>query len=151
MTDGCVRNTKYSQLYIVHEGNEDGHPFGFVTLMERSPAAPPDFGYALLPEYRRKGYGTEAARTVLDYWKNDFGLKEIMAFTMESNHLSKKLLRNLGFEAAGHATLEGVETVDCFVLPGMKHFSEPLQVLRRFGRWEGPPVSFDILRYIFVC
>jgi len=37
-----------------------------------------DFGYGILPAYRRQGFASEAAPAVLKYWLEDFGHKEII-------------------------------------------------------------------------
>jgi RimJ/RimL family protein N-acetyltransferase len=60
-----------------------------------------DIGFALLPEYERKGYAFDSTRKLMNVAFNEFGIKEISAITTEENISSKKLLQKLGFQLNG--------------------------------------------------
>lgn len=55
-----------------------------------------DIGYALMPEYRGKGYACEASAGVLDYARSSLGMKRVAAITAPDNEASANLLRKLG-------------------------------------------------------
>lgn len=60
-----------------------------------------DLGFAVLPEYERKGYAYEAARAVLEYGTKVLLLEPILAITSPDNLVSQKLLAKLNFKASG--------------------------------------------------
>ena len=57
-----------------------------------------EIGYVLLKEQRRKGYATKAVQRAMEYGLNELGLKIIVAYTLETNDISKHLLAQLNFE-----------------------------------------------------
>ena len=57
-----------------------------------------DVGYALLPEFRSKGYAFEATKAVLAFAKNDLQIDPIVAITNIDNIKSCKLLERLGLK-----------------------------------------------------
>jgi RimJ/RimL family protein N-acetyltransferase len=59
-----LSNPKY--FYNVIELKEAGHPIGIVTFLERDNQKYPDIGFALLPEYEKKGYAFEACERYLN-------------------------------------------------------------------------------------
>ena len=52
-------------------------------------------------ENRNKGYGTEAARLILEYGFNQMGIERVSANTLEINNSAKKSLEKLGFVLEG--------------------------------------------------
>ena len=60
----------------------------------------PEFGlfYALFPAYRRQGYATEAAQTLIDYAFTQLSLKRIVATTTYGNVASMGVMRKLGMQ-----------------------------------------------------
>jgi RimJ/RimL family protein N-acetyltransferase len=52
-------------------------------------------------EYRNKGYGKEAAKLLLEYGFNNYGLERIKASTLEINIPAQKSLEKLGFKLEG--------------------------------------------------
>ena len=55
-------NTYYSVFHL----KTTKEPLGLVTLLNRTDQTFPDIGFALLPEYEKKGYTLEASRKYLD-------------------------------------------------------------------------------------
>ena len=55
-----------------------------------------DIGFSLLPQFEKKGFVFEAATFLLQYAKENFGLKKVSAITMEENTASRKLIEKLG-------------------------------------------------------
>jgi RimJ/RimL family protein N-acetyltransferase len=92
-----------------------------------------DLGIVLKPGYQDKGYGTEAAKALLNYFIHDFGLKNICAIVSASNERSSKLMGKLGFERGGDAVLAPWGVHNVYVLPGMKHMSKETTELNRWG------------------
>jgi RimJ/RimL family protein N-acetyltransferase len=52
-------------------------------------------------EYRSKGYGTEAVKTIIQYGFNNLGLERITANTLEQNISAQRLLEKIGFILEG--------------------------------------------------
>ncbi len=71
-------------------------PIGMCGLVKREGLEIPDIGFALLPDYEKKGYALEAARSVLDYAKDKLQINDIIALTSASNLNSILLLQKLG-------------------------------------------------------
>ncbi|CAF0975199.1 unnamed protein product [Didymodactylos carnosus] len=84
-------------LYLINLKHENHVSIGICGLIKRDVLEDIDLGFALLPEYARKGYAFEAASAVLNYAKTILGLKRIVAITSMDNHRSQNLLKKLGF------------------------------------------------------
>ena len=84
-------------LYMV-ERKEDGAPLGMCGLIKRKGLDDVDIGFAYRPAYWSKGYAFEAAAAVLQYAKNNLGLRRIVAITDPENASSRKLLEKLGLK-----------------------------------------------------
>ena len=77
---------------------KDGRvPIGISGLVKRESLADVDVGFALLPEFRSKGYASESASAVLAYGRETFGLKRLVAITSKDNVASINVLEKLGF------------------------------------------------------
>ena len=61
-----------------------------------------EIGYVLAPDYWGKGIGTEAAKTVMRYCFENFGVDKICGKFMDGNDGSKGVMQKLGM------TLEGI-------------------------------------------
>ncbi|KZE52876.1 GCN5 family acetyltransferase [Brevibacillus parabrevis] len=88
-------------LFVVAE-KATGTPVGLCGLIKRDFLEDVDIGYALCPPYWGKGYAFEAASAVLDYGREAFGLKRIVAITDKANDASGKLLEKLGLRWEGY-------------------------------------------------
>lgn len=88
---------------------ETGEEIGMCGLFKRDYLDEADIGFAFLPEYYGKGYGTEIAQATLDYARETLGFDRVAAFTSKDNFTSMKLLAKIGFKPAGTITLEGEE------------------------------------------
>lgn len=53
-------------------------------------------GYAVMPEFRRKGYATEMMRWAMEYCKNELGLNRILVTCDDDNIGSIKTIENNG-------------------------------------------------------
>jgi RimJ/RimL family protein N-acetyltransferase len=71
-------------------------PIGICGLLKRETLDDVDVGFALLPDYCRKGYGFEAAAAVLADGRHSLGLRRIVAITDPGNVASIRLLEKLG-------------------------------------------------------
>ena len=86
-------NKKY--FYTVFEIKETNMPIGIVTFLYRENKNYPDIGFAMLPQYEKKGYAFEAANNYLkELNKNQVG--KIIAITKPDNENSITLLKKLG-------------------------------------------------------
>jgi RimJ/RimL family protein N-acetyltransferase len=83
-------------LYLV-QLKDSGTPIGICGLLKREAFDFPDLGYALLPEYWSKGYAIEAARSVLNFARNQQDLKRVLAIVNADNVASIRLLEKCDF------------------------------------------------------
>ena len=70
---------------------------GVITFIKRDYLPHPDFGFAFLSTYSKKGYAYEAATAVLNDIKQDINYIQILAITLIENSNSIQLLKKLGF------------------------------------------------------
>jgi len=80
---------------------QDNMKIGTCGFYDREGIKGIDIGFALLPEYEKKGYAFDSTRKLMNVALKEFGIKEISAITTEENISSKKLLQKLGFEPNG--------------------------------------------------
>jgi len=61
-----------------------------------------EFGlfYAMSPDHQRRGYATEAARSMIDYAFRELHLRRVVATTTHDNAPSVRVMRNLGMSIA---------------------------------------------------
>jgi [ribosomal protein S5]-alanine N-acetyltransferase len=83
-------------LYLTKLKGE-GVPIGICGLVKRDYLEDVDIGFALLPNFRGKGYAYESASAVMEYGKRTLGLNRIVAIASPDNYASAKLLEKLGF------------------------------------------------------
>jgi RimJ/RimL family protein N-acetyltransferase len=76
---------------------ENKKPIGMCGFMQRDYLDYPDLGFAILPEYTRKGYTMEASFILMDLIKKNWGLKRLYGVTYSNNKNSQNLLKKLGF------------------------------------------------------
>lgn len=98
----------------------DPEPVGIVTLMrgeEPNRYPGPDLGFAVLPEYMRRGYAKEAGGAVVE-WYLKRGEGGVFGFCSPTNEGSRGVLRSLGFEGRGVHKLRvfGGEEADVWTL-----------------------------------
>jgi RimJ/RimL family protein N-acetyltransferase len=76
----------------------------------RFPTAPPipDIGFAILSKYYGKGYATEAAQGLINYYREEKGHVMFTGYCNSENENSKKVLRHLGFKEAGVREVKGL-------------------------------------------
>ena len=75
-------------------------PVGMCGFVRRDTLPGPDLGFAFLPEFEGKGYGTESSIAMLSYGREKLGFDRILAITTLDNRPSIRLLEKLGFEFA---------------------------------------------------
>ena len=86
-------------------------PVGVVTMqLARFPGAPsiPDPGFGLLKRHFGKGYATEAARALVEYFERERGQMAFLGYCARENTASQGVLARLGFEERGMWKAEGV-------------------------------------------
>jgi RimJ/RimL family protein N-acetyltransferase len=83
-------------FYKLRLKEEQNKTIGTCGLIKRDRLDDVDMGFAMLPEYERKGFGYEASLAILELAKNAFKLHRIVAITLPSNPNSIRLLEKLG-------------------------------------------------------
>ncbi|MGO4820513.1 MULTISPECIES: GNAT family N-acetyltransferase [unclassified Flavobacterium] len=112
--DRNVRNIEQAEDYITHKmrpqmerlgfGNftiirkDDQHKIGSCGLYDREGLEGIDIGFALLPDYEKKGYAFEAVNKLKDLANEHFKLKEISGITSKKNKASQALLMKIGLK-----------------------------------------------------
>lgn len=92
--------TQHGYGFFAVEHRDSEQFMGFVGLNNvhyETPFTPcVEIGWRLLPQFWGKGYATEAASALLDFGFQYLKLKEIVAFTTESNLASRKVMEKIG-------------------------------------------------------
>lgn len=111
--------TAMAAVWMIHLGpsNLIGPCIGFTTMLQRCYI--PDQGWVIIPEYRGRGYATEAAREVLRYFREEPSLNNIMAPTHPTNHSSKRVAQKIGYITVGRGLeYQHGSLLDLNILPG---------------------------------
>ena len=82
-----------------------GESIGTSTALKRDKLDFIDIGYGFLPKGRGKGYATEATKLIIEYVREKFNQKKVLAFTKPENKNSQKLLRKLHFKCIGYQNI----------------------------------------------
>ena len=80
----------------------DGALIGMVSLAPHHEPADIEISYMFLPEFWRRGLGTEVVSTVIDYAFQHLRLPRIVAETQSANIASRRLLERIGMRVERH-------------------------------------------------
>ena len=99
---------------------KDRTPIGMVGVDWREPEAP-ELGYWLGFEHWGQGFATEAARAVIDFTFEEFGIEQLISGARVANPSSRNILEKCGFQWSGvelhrFEALGSSTPVDCFRL-----------------------------------
>ncbi|RDW77867.1 hypothetical protein BP5796_05719 [Coleophoma crateriformis] len=123
--------------YIIYLGSATGPKVGLISIAQRKDGFPPDLGWAVVPDQRRKGFATEAATECLRFWQEELGLQEICALMSKENVASQGIAERIGLVKKGTIRLEvpsgsseeifayGNKTAREFKGELIKYFGEP--------------------------
>jgi RimJ/RimL family protein N-acetyltransferase len=78
----------------------DAAPIGVVGVDWREPGAP-ELGYWLGVEHWGQGFGTEAARAVIDFTFEEFDIEHLVSGARVTNPSSRNILEKCGFQWSG--------------------------------------------------
>jgi len=72
-----------------------------------------EFGYTIFPDYRRKGYASEAAQALMDWANREHGVTRFVVSISPANEPSLRLARKFDFRKVGSFTdpEDGMEDV----------------------------------------
>ncbi|MFL6819614.1 MAG: GNAT family N-acetyltransferase [Bradyrhizobium sp.] len=115
-----VRGTASEGRETVFLIENDLSPIGMVGIDWREPEAP-ELGYWLGVAHWGQGFGTEAARAVIDFTLEEFDIEQLIAGARVTNPASRHILEKCGFQWSGvelhrFAALGSSAPVDCFRL-----------------------------------
>lgn len=79
------------------ELKETNETIGICGFVKRDSLPEADIGFALLPQFERKGYAFESAAATLEYGKERLNFNRVLAITSKDNFASGRLLEKLGF------------------------------------------------------
>jgi RimJ/RimL family protein N-acetyltransferase len=95
-----LRATANDRPEIVFLIENDFTPIGMVGIDWCEPDAP-ELGYWLGVEYWGQGFGTEAARAVIDFTFEEFDIEHLISGARVSNPSSRNILEKCGFQWSG--------------------------------------------------
>lgn len=75
-----------------------------------------EFGYTIFPDYRKKGYASEAAQTLMDWATREHGVNRFVVSISPTNEPSLRLARKFGFRKVGTVTDSEDRVEDVFLL-----------------------------------
>lgn len=78
----------------------DGTHIGGITLYMMEDRSEAELGWVLHRDYLRRGYATEAAKAVMDFARDELGVRRIFAGCDSENVASYKLMEKLGMTHA---------------------------------------------------
>jgi RimJ/RimL family protein N-acetyltransferase len=115
-----VRNVAAQGSELVFLIEQNFSSLGMVGISWSEPDAP-ELGYWLGFEHWGRGFGTEAARAVIDYFFEEFSHETLFAGARVSNPMSRNVLEKCGFQWSGvelhrFEALGSSSPVDCFRL-----------------------------------
>jgi RimJ/RimL family protein N-acetyltransferase len=110
---GDIRNT----VFLIEHNHS---PLGMVGIDWRDPDAP-ELGYWLGVEHWGRGFGTEAARAMIDFFFEEFDAEHLISGARVANPSSRNILEKCGFQWSGvelhrFEALGSSTPVDCFRL-----------------------------------
>lgn len=97
---------KYGYGLLCLELADSSEPIGMCGLVNRPQLDLPDLGFALMPDYRRRGYTQRASQKILDLARTHWGINRVQAITNPDNLPSQALLTALGFQPLGSMLLQ---------------------------------------------
>ena len=93
----AIANDKRETVFLI----ENNHtPIGVVGVDWREADAP-ELGYWLGVEHWGQGFGTEAARAVIDFFFEEFDAKHLISGARVANPSSRNILEKCGFQWSG--------------------------------------------------
>jgi RimJ/RimL family protein N-acetyltransferase len=85
-------------FYNIFEIRETKQPVGIITFLYRDNQQFPDIGFAMLPEFDKKGYAYEATKKYLEEIANEKTVNKVIAITLPDNTKSIRLIEKLGLK-----------------------------------------------------
>lgn len=84
--------------YHVFELKATNQAAGIITFLYRDNQQFPDVGFAMLPEFDKKGYAFEATKKYLEEIANEKKVNKVIAITLPDNSKSIRLIERLGLK-----------------------------------------------------
>ena len=106
-----VRATATADGEIVFLIEQNYSPIGMVGI-DRSTHDAPELGYWLGVEHWGQGFGTEAARAVIDFFFEEFDAEHLISASRVANPASRNILEKCGFQWSG-VELHRFEALGC--------------------------------------
>lgn len=101
---------QFTKLAVIEKSSGDLIGYCGVEICELEGKQELELGYRLTQKARGRGYATEAARAVLNYYQQH-GVTNIIAYTAPGNNLSQAVLKKLGFKAIKDSEIESFPIV----------------------------------------
>ena len=106
-----VRATAAADSEMVFLIEQNYSPIGMVGI-DRSTQDAPELGYWLGVEHWGQGFGTEAARAVIDFFFEEFDAEHLISAARVANPASRNILEKCGFQWSG-VELHRFEAICC--------------------------------------
>ena len=102
-------DNNFGMWLIVEKANSS--KIGLCGLINRPSLEDIDIGFALLPEFTKKGFAFEAANAAMDYAKNVLKIERVVGICNTDNLASIRLLEKLGLKIEKTITFENSKEV----------------------------------------
>ena len=106
----ALSSSQFSKRALIEKATGEHIGYCGVDRCELDAAQELELGYRLIASARGRGYATEAARAVLDYYGQQ-GVTDIIAFTAHGNSPSQAVLKKLGYKFVKTAEIESFPVV----------------------------------------
>lgn len=87
-----------NHFYSVFELKHEKQPVGIITFLYRNNHQFPDIGFAMLPEFEKKGLALEATKHYLEAIISEKKVKKVIAITQADNSKSIRIIEQLGLK-----------------------------------------------------
>lgn len=101
--------------YVIELKDDSKTPIGTCGFVNRASLEDPDVGFALLPQFEKKGFAFEAADAVMKHGREHLGMNRIAAITTQDNDASIKLLGRLGLKFERLIEMPTGEVLNLFI------------------------------------
>jgi RimJ/RimL family protein N-acetyltransferase len=113
----AIADGRRETVFLIENSHE---PIGVVGVDWREPESP-ELGYWLGVEHWGQGFGTEAARAMIDFAFEEFDVEQLISAARVANPASRNILEKCGFQWSGvelhrFEALGSSTPVDCFRL-----------------------------------
>lgn len=107
----AAENPGFGILLIKSVDNQENIGYSVFRHLHFQPGNEVEIGYSIGKEHTGQGLATEAALRMMQYGREELGIRRFVAYTNQLNLASNRVLGKCGFKCVGE---EVVNDLDCF-------------------------------------